>query len=90
MKNKIILFDIDRTIFDTSGMIELLDSTILKLLNYPELSSFQQVEIDYLKTLTNDRYFVPEDYIKKLCKKFNFRNEEKLQDVFYAPEYAYI
>ncbi len=55
MQKGILLFDIDRTIFDTDGMIKNLEEALLAILGYPNTESFKKIEKDYIKTLTNDR-----------------------------------
>jgi FMN phosphatase YigB (HAD superfamily) len=86
----IVLFDIDRTIFDTDGMIIDLDEALLAILGYPNTESFKKVEEDYIEILMHDRYFIPEDYVKMLCVKFNFSDQKKLLDVFYDDKYKHV
>ena len=89
-KKGVILFDIDRTIFDTDGMIKDFDEGILTILGDPNITDFKKVEIDYMKSLGNDRYFVPDEYTKMLCTRFGFGNQAKLLNVFYGKKYEHI
>lgn len=90
MKKGIILFDIDKTIFNTESMSKEIDRKIIELLHHPDHKLILEAKSQYKNTLTNERYFVPEDYIKILCKKINFNNKKSLEDIFYAKKYAYI
>lgn len=82
MQKGIILFDIDRTIFDTDGEVKGFNEAILKVLKHSDLKS--------LEVLNKSRNFSPEDYVKELCAKFNFNDQEKLLEIFYGEKYKYI
>lgn len=90
MKNKIILFDIDRTIFDTDKMSKMFNDLMLQILNYPNNDEFQKTKEEYLKSLNRDREFEPENFCKNLANKFNKNRYQNLVDVIFAPKYAYI
>lgn len=87
MKNGTILFDIDRTIFDTDGPSIIRNQAILKILGYPPVEEFNKVKSDYKLTLKNEREYIPEDYVKMLCDKYNFKNIDALIDTYYGNEY---
>lgn len=89
-KKGVILFDIDKTIFNTEGMSRTFDEKIISILGNPSFEDFRKAKGEYKSTLSNERYFVPEDFVKVLCKKFNFNNHKALVDVFYGDNYAYI
>jgi FMN phosphatase YigB (HAD superfamily) len=82
MQKGIILFDIDRTIFDTDAMVKDIDEATTKILKSSNLVS--------LRVLNKSRRFSPENYTKILCKKFKFESQEKLLEVFYSEKYEYI
>src|SRR3989344_7649473 len=90
MKKGIILFDIDRTIFDTDKMSNMFNDLMLNILGNPDINKFHKTKENYTNTLKRDREFVPEDSCKNLANKFNINKYQDLVDVFYAPEYAYI
>lgn len=90
MQKGIILFDIDKTIFNTVGMSRAFDERLISILGNPRLEEFKKAKEEYKSILSNERYFVPEDFIKVLCKKFNFNNHKILVNVFYGDNYAYI
>src|SRR3989344_9099901 len=83
MNNKIILFDIDRTILDTDKVMKIFTEKMLFILGNPNISDFMKVREEYLKQLAYDREFVPEDYIKVISRKFQFSYEQSLIDVFF-------
>ena len=83
MNNKIILFDIDRTILDTDKVMKIFTEKMLFILGNPNISDFMKVREEYLKQLAYDREFVPEDYIKAISRKFQFSYEQSLIDVFF-------
>ena len=87
MSKKIILFDIDRTIFDTDKPSMTRNEVILNILNNPPRDEFNSVKEEYKSTLKNEREYVPEDYIKMLCKKYNFKNVNALLDTYYGEKY---
>jgi len=90
MKKGIILFDIDKTIFNTESMSKEINRKIVELLHHPDHKLILEAKDQYKNTLTNERYFVPEDYIKILCEKINFNNKKSLEDIYYDQKYAYI
>jgi FMN phosphatase YigB (HAD superfamily) len=87
MSKKIILFDIDRTIFDTDKPSMTRNEVILNILNNPPRDEFNSVKEEYKSTLKNEREYIPEDYIKMLCKKYNFKNVNALLDTYYGEKY---
>lgn len=85
-----LLFDIDRTIFDTDRMSKTFNELTLKVLNTKSISFLNKVKEKYLTTLKRDREFIPEDYFSLVCSECKFNNIKRLLDIFYAPKYAYI
>ena len=82
MQKGIILFDIDRTIFDTGKMVEDIDTATAKIIKSSNLES--------LIVLNRSREFSPETYTKMLCEKFHFNDQKKLLEIFYGGKYKYI
>lgn len=90
MKKPVILFDLDRTVFDTSKMSKTFDQLMLKILGNPEIEEFKKVKSDYKATLKRDREFVPEDYVKALSEKFDPLKYQELLDVIFSEKYVSI
>lgn len=81
MSKRILLFDIDRTIFDTQKWIDITEKEIIKTLNFD--INRKDISINfYLKSLVNDRKFNPEKYSEFLNKKFNIKMEVALNIVY--------
>jgi FMN phosphatase YigB (HAD superfamily) len=78
----ILLFDIDRTIFDTSKLTAALVSSLSKTLDI-EVSEIRKETHIFVASLNADREFDPEKFTKYLCNKFNFENQKLLLAVFY-------
>lgn len=81
------MFDIDRTIFDTDGPSIIRNQAILKLLGNLQIEEFNRVKSDYKLTLMNEREYIPEDYIKMLCDKYDFEDIDALIDTYYGNEF---
>jgi FMN phosphatase YigB (HAD superfamily) len=81
-KKRIILFDIDKTIYNTDHQAEDFDKLISDVLGRSDVVS--------LKDSNDDRQFSPEVYTKRLCDKYNFENQDKLLEVFYGDKYKHI
>jgi len=90
MDKGIILFDIDKTIFDTDKMVKAFDGKMMSILGVSDFDYLKQAKEEYKKSLANERYFVPERFCETLCERFNFDNQEALTDVFYGRNHAYI
>jgi len=82
MQKGIILFDIDKTIYDTDHQAEDFDKVIASVLSRSDVVS--------LKDSNDDRQFSPEVYTKRLCEKYDFKNQDRLLEVFYADKYKHI
>ncbi len=89
MGQKIILFDIDKTLLDTEKMSAMRNEIVLKILKTTDTGKMQSVKDDYRATLENEREYVPEDYIKLLSDRFNFKNIQPLLDAYYGKESSY-
>lgn len=86
MQKGIILFDIDRTIFDTNKFSEALGIALWKVIKKVSLEEIQKAKHEFISSLNADREFDPEIFIKFLCDKFDFKNQKLLLDVFYGSE----
>lgn len=84
----IILFDIDRTLFDTDKLNRETNKKIADLLDVDEDVLFS-VKKKYTDALESRRKFDPENYIKVLRKKFNYKTPKLLEDVYYGKENIY-
>jgi FMN phosphatase YigB (HAD superfamily) len=85
-KKGIILFDIDRTIFDTTRLSGLLESEFKKVIKNASLEEINKAKSEFISSLSADREFNPEDLADFLCKKFYFEDKDSLVNVFYSPE----
>lgn len=90
MSKKIILFDIDKTIFNTELMSEEINFNLNRVLKNSDLDKFLSAKTKYKKDLKNEREFVPEDFISVLSFDFNFKDPKLLLKVFYSKRYSYI
>lgn len=87
MVKKIILFDIDRTIFDTDKLLNLQYENISKIVNTHNVGDLKKF---WESTLSGARHVTSEERIKLICSKFNIKNPKPLSDVYYDKEYTYI
>ena len=89
MKSGVLLFDIDRTIFDTDRMSEAISNKIIALLDDVSRDDFQKAKDKYFGTLKFDREFDPQAYTRSLCYSFDYKNQDSLLDVFYGGQIVY-
>jgi FMN phosphatase YigB (HAD superfamily) len=89
MQKGIILFDIDRTIFDTNTFSKVLGQELRKVINKVSIEDVQKAKHEFVSSLSADREFDPENFITFLCKKFNLNDRKSLIDVFYSSEYKH-
>ncbi len=82
----IILFDIDRTIFDTNKLSVLLESGISKVIKKASVEEVRDAKKEFVSSLSADREFDPENLITFLCQKFDFYDRGSLMDVYYSTE----
>jgi hypothetical protein len=61
MDKKILLFGIDRTIFDTDKMSKIREELMCSLLKIG-IEKLQEIKSEYKATLPNERDFVPDDF----------------------------
>ncbi len=85
MKKGIILFDIDRTIFDTVRLSETLRLELQRVIKKVSLEDIREVMNEFTSSLGADREFDPEQFTKFLCNRFDFLDQKLLLDVFYDP-----
>lgn len=90
MKKGILLFDLDRTIFDTEKMSKTFSTVILNLLGNNDLERFENTKEEYKRTLIKGSDFSPEDFVSFLCKKYNFTDKKCLLEVYYGEKYKHI
>lgn len=87
MKNKIILFDIDRTIFDTDKLLKLQRENISKVINSRNIEDFKKF---WNSTLSGERHVTSEERLNLICSKFNIRDPKLLSNIYFGKEYKYI
>ncbi|KKP47659.1 MAG: hypothetical protein UR39_C0003G0061 [Candidatus Woesebacteria bacterium GW2011_GWA1_33_30] len=84
MKKRIILFDIDRTIFDTDKLLRLQSENISKVVNAERFKEFWD------STLSGEKHITSEERLNLICSKFNIKNSKLLSNIFFGKEYKYI
>lgn len=87
--NRSILFDIDRTLFDTGCLIREIDQGILRVLEKTNRKKLDEASKEYMETLKRDREFEPEEFVKYISKKLKVKNPNSLVDVFYGKNNIY-
>lgn len=86
MQKQIILFDIDKTLFDGHLMFEkFLVPSLIKELGFDE-KNIIQVQEEYKKTLEKHTDFNPEEFIYFLAKSKGI-DSQPIFDIFYTPEF---
>lgn len=90
MDKKVILFDIDRTLFDVENYAQQTDEQILSVLSEFDSNLVLEIENEYLNSLSNPREFIPEDLINSLCKRLNANKYSELLEVFFDKKYSYL
>jgi phosphoglycolate phosphatase-like HAD superfamily hydrolase len=88
-KKGILLFDIDRTIFDTAGYSNLIEPEIARVIKKVSREEIKNAKNEFISSLSADREFDPENLIKFLCQKFSFEDKQSLLDVFYDSKYKH-
>ena len=86
MQKGIILFDIDRTIFDTDAFSKALGQSLQKVIKKISIEDIQKAKHEFISSLSAVREFDPENFITFICKKFNLSDRKSLIDVFYGSE----
>lgn len=89
MTKQILLFDIDKTIWDSDKVIGFVRNkiSIVSKISPEELSKVRE---KYIESLPNSIYFNPDDYIDLICKTFNFNNKKLLTDIYYGDKNKHI
>ena len=78
---EVILFDVDRTLIDTTKFKEKIKLKISQLVNI-SLEDFLKIEQGYVKKGEGFTDFIPQEYIKFLSNKFGF-DESKISNAFF-------
>lgn len=86
MGKGIVLFDIDRTIFDTVRLTKSWVPEISRIIGNVEVTEVERAKNEFINSLAADRDFDPEKFISFLCDRFNFDRPDLLSDVFYGDE----
>jgi FMN phosphatase YigB (HAD superfamily) len=82
MRKGIILFDIDRTIFDTDKMNYNYARKIIRLIGNVNEADFLSAKEKYKVTIKDSRGFVPEDFAKIICQELKYSHPEIIEDIF--------
>lgn len=83
-KNTPIIFDIDRTIFDTAKFAKITSEVLIKTTRADPID-FNKVEMEYLNTLPNGMGFNPHEFTLNLSHNFKIPQDILLQE-FYNPK----
>jgi FMN phosphatase YigB (HAD superfamily) len=86
MDKGIILFDIDRTIFDTTKFRDVITSGTSRIIGNVTTKEIEDALSRFISSLQADREFDPEKFTKFVCETFSFDNQSKLLDVFYGKD----
>lgn len=89
MNKKIILFDIDLTLFNNNRFVELKDDQIIKYVGIKNIEKYKRLLPKYLMTLQNQRDFSPDRFIEIVCEKFKFKDKEGLLKLTYTDKTLY-
>jgi len=85
----ILLFDIDRTLFDTDSFSKSYKSKFIKFFNTTP-DKFEKIRSKYHDSLAKNTDYVPEEYFKHLVNSFHRDKQrdtyEKLHNLFYETE----
>ena len=84
MKKGILLFDIDRTIFDTDKMSASLSEKLSDILGKQNIAEIDRIKRDYIGSLKRDREFTPDEFCQRLAKRFGRLDVNSLLEVFYG------
>jgi len=85
----LLLFDIDKTLFDTENFSQYYRNKFIKLLKIsPE--RLEKVRIKYHKSLKKHSDYIPEEFIKHLINAFRLEKQQKiyelLKNLFYESD----
>ncbi len=82
--NKIVLFDIDHTIFDTDKYLKILNEKLSKELGYDGDEFIEKFKQIYVKIKKDSPYVMPEDLLEEILKhKKSKTNLKKLKEIFW-------
>lgn len=87
---KILLFDIDKTIFDTDKLSNSFNQNIAKVLGTTDINRINAIKEKYRKTLSNPREYVPEVSLKLIADDFRFKDVNKLIEIYSGKNYEYL
>lgn len=73
----IILFDIDRTLFDTSRFVSAVEASLLKFLQLPE-EKLKNIGAKYSQSLVKNTDFDPEEYLKHLVNHLKISHQKNI------------
>jgi FMN phosphatase YigB (HAD superfamily) len=88
--NNIILFDIDRTLYDSDKASSGHNRNVLTVLGTTDEEKVKKAKEEYKSMLANEREYDPKDYLKLLSKRFNFPNPQQLLNVYYGKDFTFI
>jgi FMN phosphatase YigB (HAD superfamily) len=87
-KKGIILFDIDKTIFDTYKFKRITSEKIGLLLN-KDVEEILSSDEEYTNNLPHRIDFDPATFSVFLCKTFNFGKNKLIEDIYYSDKNCY-
>lgn len=83
MNKQVILFDIDKTLFDNDKFVDLKDKVIISLIGIKDIQRYKNILTEYLLSLNNGRDFDPKIFINLVCKEFKYKNKKLLTNLTY-------
>jgi FMN phosphatase YigB (HAD superfamily) len=87
--NKVILFDIDYTLFNNDRFVELKDNQIIEIIGIKDVNKYKSILPKYLDSLNNHREFNPSDFLDLVCNEFCYKNKKTLEELTYNSSILY-
>ncbi len=88
MKSKgILLFDIDRTILDTTKLSSYFESGLKEVFKNSSLEEIKAAKNDYTFSLSDKIEFDPENFATFLCKSLDFNDKNKILEIYYGQKF---
>lgn len=82
MKTKLILFDIDRTLFDPSSFLNDFYESIHKTFNL-SVDEIEKIKMYYEENKKENGYFYPNQFLDKVCESFTKIDKQKIEEIFW-------
>lgn len=80
--NKIVFFDIDRTLFDPESFL----NNFFERVNAESNVKIQDIKEHYERSKKETGYFIPDTFLSEIVKDYRQINKQKLEEIFWSPE----